>query len=151
MHITTTAGFEPTRGDPIGFQVQHLNHSVMLPLVQEAWTPEARDRTLAEPARDRNPTSEGSNPGPPARNRNPTSEGSNPPPTTTSPSLWDRTLIFLHSRRHSLGLLRYPCAMPSGTRGENPVAIAHLHTTLNKSRDELYCDIVNFLNYEFSC
>ena len=26
--------------------------------------------------------------------------------------------------------------MPSGTRGENPVAIAHLHTTLNKSRDE---------------
>ena len=26
--------------------------------------------------------------------------------------------------------------MPSGTRRENPVAIAHLHTTLNKSRDE---------------
>ena len=35
-----------------------------------------------------------------------------------------------------MGLLRYPSAMPSGTRGENPVAIAHLHTTLNKSRDE---------------
>ena len=36
MHNTTTAGFEPTRGDPIGFQVQHLNHSVMLPSVTGA-------------------------------------------------------------------------------------------------------------------
>ena len=32
--------------------------------------------------------------------------------------------------------MRYPPTMPSGTRRENPVAIAHLHTTLNKSRDE---------------
>ena len=91
----------------------------MLPLVQEAWTPEARDRTLVRQRGIETLL---------ARVRT--------PPTTTSPSLWDRTLIFLHSRRHSLGLLRYPCAMPSGTRGENPVAIAHLHTTLNKSRDE---------------
>ncbi len=37
---------------------------------------------------------------------------------------------------HSFGLLRYPPTMTSGTQRENPVAIAHLHTTLNKSRDE---------------
>ena len=27
---TTAAGFEPARAEPIGFQVQHLNHSVTL-------------------------------------------------------------------------------------------------------------------------
>ena len=29
---TQSAGFEPTRGDPIGFQVQRLNHSAMIAL-----------------------------------------------------------------------------------------------------------------------
>ena len=29
-HKTTAAGFEPARAEPIGFQVQHLNHSVTL-------------------------------------------------------------------------------------------------------------------------
>ena len=28
-NITLRAGFEPARGDPIGFQVQRLNHSAI--------------------------------------------------------------------------------------------------------------------------
>ena len=31
---TTAAGFEPARAEPIGFQVQHLNHSVTLSYAQ---------------------------------------------------------------------------------------------------------------------
>ena len=29
-HLTQRAGFEPTRGNPIGFQVQRLNHSAIV-------------------------------------------------------------------------------------------------------------------------
>ena len=29
--VATSAGFEPARAEPIGFQVQRLNHSAMMP------------------------------------------------------------------------------------------------------------------------
>ena len=37
---TLPAGFEPTRGDPIGFQVQRLNHSA-----KAAWLPSGNCHT----------------------------------------------------------------------------------------------------------
>ena len=33
-NITLRAGFEPARGDPIGFQVQRLNHSAITAYTQ---------------------------------------------------------------------------------------------------------------------
>ena len=30
--LATSAGFEPARAEPIGFQVQRLNHSAMMPV-----------------------------------------------------------------------------------------------------------------------
>ena len=47
--ITTTsrAGFEPTRGNPIGFQVQRLNHSaIVTPIV--AMLPGCAQRSSSE-------------------------------------------------------------------------------------------------------
>ena len=32
LKIATSAGFEPARAEPIGFQVQRLNHSAMMPV-----------------------------------------------------------------------------------------------------------------------
>jgi hypothetical protein len=44
LKMATAAGFEPTRGDPIGFQVQRLNHSAMLPLHTKKAGSESRTR-----------------------------------------------------------------------------------------------------------
>ena len=33
-NVTLRAGFEPARGDPIGFQVQRLNHSAITAYTQ---------------------------------------------------------------------------------------------------------------------
>ena len=38
--LTLQVGFEPTRGDPIGFQVQRLNHSAIAALLNSFWKAE---------------------------------------------------------------------------------------------------------------
>ena len=46
---TTAAGFEPARAEPIGFQVQHLNHSVTLSAHTSVYDNEEPAPMRAEP------------------------------------------------------------------------------------------------------
>ena len=53
LKISQPAGFEPARGNPIGFQVQRLNHSATTAVINPAELHNGQENTL-DPGRSKN-------------------------------------------------------------------------------------------------